>query len=108
MESKGLFWWARPDSNRRPLPCQGSGGQQIATPQTGNQQHAGNQFGPQLDLDQVTGPLLVHALRAVIEVGVAEIMAGRIDRSLGEKLRCLSREGRAREHARQFGEAVRG
>lgn len=78
MEGNRLGWWARPDSNRRPLPCQGSGGQQIATPQTGNQQHAGNQSGPQLDLEQLDGPLLVHALRAVIEFGVAEIMAGRI------------------------------
>ncbi len=43
-------WWARGDSNARPLPCQGSSGQSLTDIDTENKRVIRRGFGPQMDL----------------------------------------------------------
>ena len=44
------LWWARGDSNARPLPCQGSSGQSLTEIDTENERVTLLSFGPQMDL----------------------------------------------------------
>lgn len=113
METKGLDWWARADSNRRPLPCQGSAGPQIAAGATPDQQDTGKQSGPQLDHGPRSGPAWDHfewpplseAWRAL---GDTARRAGADLRAFAETFRFIKREHAARSHARRFARAAGG
>lgn len=121
MEAKGLGWWARADSNCRPLPCQGSAAQQLGAwllktlgLQVFNQAHSGPMGGRE---NLASGTRLAHGLSTLdfqacalrfARLGVSAVTAARSLRQFGEMVRLLAYQDRAREHARQFGEAVRG